>query len=262
MELENKELEDKMELDNQAIEAGQEQESEIRPEMQEEEQEDISANLPEKFKDPETGEIRLDALINSYLELEKKMAVMMPRPDTDEDRMSVLKILGMPDTPEEYEINTDNSLLEMDADVNSRLHGKGFTRDQVQEVYDLAEEKLVPMILEMAGEFKADREIERLTSAFGGEEKWQEVSRQLLAFGQKNLPEDVLETLSSSFEGVMTLYRMMKGDEPAVSARIETPNAMSEQDLQSMMRDPRYWREKDPSFVSKVTDGFAKMYGE
>ena len=36
---------------------------------------------------------------------------------------------------------------------------------------------------------------------------------------------------------------------------------MSEQDLQAMMRDPRYWRDRDPSFVAQVTDGFRKMYG-
>ena len=26
--------------------------------------------------------------------------------------------------------------------------------------------------------------------------------------------------------------------------------------------DSRYWREKDPSFISKVTDGFQNMYGK
>jgi len=29
-----------------------------------------------------------------------------------------------------------------------------------------------------------------------------------------------------------------------------------------MMRDPKYWREKDPSFVAKVTEGFERMYGK
>jgi hypothetical protein len=28
-----------------------------------------------------------------------------------------------------------------------------------------------------------------------------------------------------------------------------------------MMRDPKYWRDKDPSYVAKVTEGFKKMYG-
>ena len=33
-----------------------------------------------------------------------------------------------------------------------------------------------------------------------------------------------------------------------------------EQDLVQMMRDPRYWRERDPEFVRRVTDGFSALY--
>lgn len=28
-----------------------------------------------------------------------------------------------------------------------------------------------------------------------------------------------------------------------------------------MMRDPKYWRDQDPSFIKKVTEGFQKVYG-
>jgi hypothetical protein len=27
-----------------------------------------------------------------------------------------------------------------------------------------------------------------------------------------------------------------------------------------MMRDPRYWRERDPSFIAQVTEGFQRLY--
>lgn len=33
-----------------------------------------------------------------------------------------------------------------------------------------------------------------------------------------------------------------------------------EQELQSMMRDPRYWKTRDPAFVAQVTEGFRRMY--
>ena len=117
------------------------------------------------------------------------------------------------------------------------------------------------MIVEMAGDFQADREIEKLIEHFGGAEKWKEVSRQLLSFGQKNLPADVLDSLSSSFEGVLALQNMMNGNEPTISVSGNT-NKSAEMDLQSMMRDPKYWRDKDPSFVAKVTEGFERMYGK
>ena len=125
-----------------------------------------------------------------------------------------------------------------------------------------AAEKMVPMIVEMANDFQADREIEKLVEHFGGEEKWIEVSRQLLAFGQKQLPADVLNSLSSSYEGVMSLYNMMQGNEPSVSNTAITQNGGREtMDLQSMMRDPKYWKDRDPSYVSEVTDKFRELYG-
>ena len=203
--------------------------------------------IPEKFRDPQTGELRTDALLQSYAELERKLSAQ-PRP---------------PASPDEYCVDCSHGLFTPDTDVNQRLFDSGLTTEQVQAVYDLAAEKFVPMILELAQEFKADREVERLVAAFGGEEKWAEISRQLLAFGKKNLPPEVLASLSGSFEGVMALYRMMKGQEPGITPKPETAGGdVSEGDLSAMMRDPRYYRERDPSFVAKVTEGFQKIYGE
>lgn len=209
--------------------------------------EDIDpALVPDKFKNPETGAIRLEALVNSYGELEKRMSA----------------IPGAPKSPGEYCIKCDHGLFEPDEDINRRLHAKGMSQEQAQEVYDLAAEKMLPMLKELAGDFRADREVEKLINHFGGPEKWKEVSRQLLAFGQRNLPGDVLENLSSSYEGVLALYKMMKSEEPGLKKRAENPSLLGEKDLQSMMRDPKYWRDKDPAFVAKVTEGFKSVYGE
>lgn len=205
---------------------------------------DIQA-VPQKFKDAQTGAINVPAIVNSYTELERKMS---EKPSA-------------PKTPEDYCIDCKHGLFEPDADVNQRLHAKGLTQEQMQEVYDLAVEKLVPMIMDLASDFQAEREVEKLIAHFGGQENWKEVSRQLLAFGQKSLPADVLENLSSSYEGVMALYRMMKGEEPQImklEAKPENETDMNE--IKSMMRDPKYWKEKDPATVAKVTEGFKKLY--
>lgn len=215
--------------------------------------------LPEKFWDAETGEIRLDDLIQSYIALEKKLSTMVP---VEGDKSRLYKALGVPDSADQYDVKCDHGLFTPDSELNARLHAEGFTPQQVQMVYDLAAEKLVPMILELSADFKADREVEKLTGAFGGPEKWQEISRQLLAYGRKTLPPDVLTNLSSSYEGVMALYRMMKGEDHTANPRIDAGSvAMNENDLRSMMRDPKYWRDKDPSFVTRVTDGFKQIYG-
>ena len=208
---------------------------------------DTQTIIPDKFKDPSTGELKIESLLTSYSELEKRLS----------------RAPSAPKTPDEYCIDCKHGYFGVDKDLNKILHAKGFSNEQVQTVYDLAAEKMVPLVVQMAADYSAEREIEKLVKQFGGEEKWREVSRQLLAFGQKSLPADVLETLSSSYEGVMSLFRMMKGEEPSLSTQSENiGSSQGEMELQSMMRDPKYWRDQDPSFVAKVTEGFQKLYGK
>jgi hypothetical protein len=166
----------------------------------------------------------------------------------------------VPDRPEDYTVTVANDLFQVDPDLNARLHTKGFTPEQVQEVYDLAAEKMVPLILEMAAEFQADREVERLVAEFGGVEQWQEVSRQLLEYGRRNLPPSVLEGMACSFEGVMALYHLMKGEASSLKAKSGSAAATNETDLRAMMQNPKYWRDKDPAFIAQVTAGFEKLY--
>ncbi len=205
----------------------------------------LDNEIPEKFKDSKTGELKADALLKSYCELEKKMS---EKP-------------GAPKTPEEYCIECGHGLFEPDEGINKRLHEKGFSQEQAQEVYDLAAEKFVPMVADVSADLHAERELEKLINHFGGAENWTEVSRQLLAFGQKAMPEDVLDGMASTFEGVLALEKMMKSEEPGLKGNAQSPEATSEKDLKAMMRDPRYWKQKDPAFVAKVTQGFEKMYG-
>ncbi len=207
----------------------------------------LNADIPEKFKDPETGEVKIDILAKSYRALEHKLS-QNPKP---------------PKSPEEYCINCDHGLFQPDEEINKRLHDMGFTHEQAQVVYDMAADKMVPMLKEIAADFNADREVEKLINHFGGAEQWKVMSRQLLSFGQKNLPADVLDNLSSSYEGVIALHRMMKGNEPRLSRDSSAAQGgANEAELSSMMRDPKYWRDKDPAFVAKVTEGFQNMYGK
>lgn len=219
------------------------------------------ANLPEKFWDPKKGEVRLDALVRSYVELERKLSGMLPAPTDDDSRKRLMRALGVPETPDAYELKLENTRLQPDAEMNQRLHERGFTTEQVQLVYELASEKMVPMILDIAAEFQAEREIDRLSEAFGGPEKWRETSRQLLAYGRKNMPANVLSGMSSSYDGVMALYRMMQGDDPSFSASAgKTAQGNSEAELFAMMRDPKYWRDKDAAYIARVTEGFKNLY--
>ncbi len=213
------------------------------------------ANIPDKFWDTKKEEIRIEALVSSYLALEKKLSTMVPQ----DDKTRLQKAMGVPASAKDYKVSIPNDLFDIDEELNERLLHKGFTEEQVQEVYNIAAEKLVPLIVEMAAEFQADREVERLVDKFGGVDQWKEISRQLLAFGRKNLPADILEGLSCSYEGIMALHRMMKSDQPNLKGE-EGLAVSGEGDLYSMMKNPKYWRDKDPSFIAKVTEGFEKIY--
>lgn len=207
--------------------------------------------LPDKFWNAEEGAIRTDALLKSYLALEQKLS----KKETPREEP--------PENADAYDIKLPSDMLRSDPEINARLHAKGFTNAQVQEVYDLAAEKLVPMIVDILHDAQADRELERIVDHFGGPEAWARVSRQLLAFGRKNLPQAMLQSLASSYEGVLTLHKMMtdKTALPRKEAPGRAKNAtLDEASLAKMMKDPRYWRDRDPSFIAKVSEGFQNLY--
>ena len=114
-------------------------------------------------------------------------------------------------------------------------------------------------IADAAAQFEADRQVEKLRAHFGGEERFRRVAQQLSAWGRANLPDAVFEALSTTSEGVMALYRMMEKGEPAVTRKADAAPATDEVALREMMRDPRYWRTREPEFVKRVTDGFRRM---
>ncbi|MCZ8278220.1 MAG: hypothetical protein O9313_07770 [Acetobacteraceae bacterium] len=221
-------------------------------------------DVPEKFWDQEAGQLRVDALLKSYRELERRLSQRIAPPGADapaEEVQRFRRSLGIPDSPEEYQITPKHDLCCADQDVNKRLHDAGFTPAQAQLVYDLAAERLLPMIAEAAAQFEADRQVEKLREHFGGEERFRRIAQQLSAWGRANLPDAVFEALSTTSEGVMALYRMMEKGEPAVTRKADAAPVADETALREMMRDPRYWRTREPEFVKRVTDGFRRMVG-
>lgn len=221
------------------------------------------ADVPEKFWDEARGEIRVDALVKSYRELERRASRMVAAPENEDDaegRARILRLLGWPDTPDEYQVEERHPLTAPDPEVNKRLHEAGFTRRQVQLVYDLAAERLLPLIAEAAAEFEADRERERLVRHFGGDERFRQSASQISAWGKANLPDAVYGALSATFDGVVAMERMMAKGEPALMREGAAETAPSETELRNMVRDPRYWRNREPAFVARVQEGFRRLF--
>lgn len=203
--------------------------------------------VPDKFWDTERGELRADALIKSYTELEKKLGGA-----TSKD---------VPTSPADYLISSSHPLISNDVNINTRLHAAGFTQEQAQLLYDIGSERLLPMVASVASFFDAERQTERLIQHFGGEDRWQEASRQIADWGRRHLDKRAYEALSTTFEGVIAMHAMMTTKEPEL-VRDSSPasGAASEPHLRHLMRDPRYWRDQNPTLVQKVREGFKTLY--
>jgi hypothetical protein len=224
---------------------------------------DPPAGVPEKFWDRDAGAIRTDALLKSYLELERKLGSTVPLPadDDPEGRERLRRALGVPASPDDYQIEARDELVASTPEVNAKLHEAGFTQAQAQLIYDLAAEHLLPLIDAAAGELHATRDGDRLASRFGGEAAWQNLARQIKTWGEANLAEDVYRTLASSYDGVLAMHQMMQAREPSVLQDADGARGdLDEASLTRLMRDPRYWRERDPALIAQVTEGFKRLF--
>jgi hypothetical protein len=189
--------------------------------------------------------------------------VRLPGDDAaPEDRERFLQALGVPNSPDAYDFGDTigEAALTSDPEVNRRLHEAGFSNDQAKLVYNLAQEYVAPLVQQAAVEFEAERQTERLAKQFGGADKWEQMSRQMLDWGKANLPAPALQALSTTYEGCMALHGMMQNSEPALARGHSASDDASMDQLKSMMRDPRYWRDRDPAFIRQVTEGFERAY--
>jgi hypothetical protein len=145
--------------------------------------------------------------------------------------------------------------------INYKLKKNGFNEEQVKAFYEVLSQEILPVLNEIKEDFLTYKEIEKLENYFGGKNNLEEVSKQILNWGKKNLSEDILESLSSSYDGIVALHNMMQTNEPEViKNNYKENNDFSENKLKKMMQDPKYWRDHDPKLLQKVETGFKKLY--
>ena len=213
------------------------------------------SNVPAKFWDPAKGEVRTDALLRAYLDLERRNSAQVKPMEAK----PAAPTADIPASPDQYQISHSHPDLASSPVVNQRLHDAGFSQQQAQLVYDLAHECLLPLI----GQNLQEADINQLRQHFGGDARWQQIAPQLAAWGKKNLPADAYAVLATSPDGVKALHRLMASGEPNLGgAPSPKDEATSEDQLKRMLQDPRYWKTRDPAYIAKVTNGFRQLYGD
>lgn len=222
-------------------------------------------NVPEMFWDAERGSIRVDELLKAHLDLLADLPVKEDGTIPASEEADAVTEEGEPNDAEDpappYEIEPPHPLLASNDDVNLKLHQAGLSQEQAQTVYDLAADVLLPLIEDVAWEGQAARHVARLSEDFGGAEAWSRTAQQLRTWGQANLTPHVYAALASDPEGIHAMHQMMRSKEPRLVGQADASLAdLDETALNEMVKDPRYWRDRDQDFVAQVTAGFKKLY--
>ena len=101
----------------------------------------------------------------------------------------------------------------------------------------------------------AARPAQRLRRA----EAWREMARQIRPGPLPHLEPETLRHARRQSEGVLALHPD-DARERARAARGGGAPARSAEAARRDDADPRYWRERDPDFIARVTAGFARLY--
>ena len=138
----------------------------------------------------------------------------------------------------------------------------GFTNEQAQVVYDLATDKILPLMQEMVEDIATDRELQSLEKEFGGADQFNTVARQISAWAEKNLDPETFNALAKTKNGILTMYQMMQGkvESPLIQGRGQISTVDDEETLKKLMQNPKYWRDQDPELLKRVEAGFKRLY--
>lgn len=215
-------------------------------------------NIPEKFLNTD-GTLNTAALMKSYSELEKKISTMVTIPNDESDdsvREKFNRAIGVPNNASEYPVNE----LYDDTALREKFLQIGLTCNQVEKIYDIADEFLSPLISELFSVRNQGDAINELKNYFGSTEKMNKALHAVDTFAQRFLPREAYEALSATPQGIQSMYKMMQSMEPDIYTDSNETKNLSDSDLRRMMRDPKYWRDGDAEYIRKIENGFKKLY--
>ena len=106
----------------------------------------------------------------------------------------------------------------------------------------------------------ADDALREMKNFFGGDEKMQNALQDIATFGEKFLSKDTFEHLCATQAGIRRIYAMIQSMEPPVATNSNGADSLTDKGLRDLMRDPKYWCDRDAEYVRKIENGFKKLY--
>jgi hypothetical protein len=220
--------------------------------------------VQDKFWNKDTNEINIEELSSSYNSLEKKLGSRTEdlSKQIREDIANEVKA----NVPEKYELNLpeipENINIEVSEDMpllqwwSETAKQKGLS----QEEYNKGIEAFIN------NEISSLPDIDNEKNLLGDSANARIEAADL--WSKKNLSKDSYEAIANfatTAQGVKALEEIMKLNKDAPIPQTETAieAAPSLEDLRSMMKDPRYWKDgdRDQAYINKVSNLYEKYYG-
>ena len=209
--------------------------------------------LPEKFNTPED-------LASSYSQLESKLGTSQ-----DELRESLVKefeaeaLANRPATVGDYVVPEELS----ENDVNDNELFQWWANHAFENAYSQQEfEDGIKMYAQALQGTQPNLEAEKAALGENADARIEAVD----LWSQKFFPEehaDAILSLGSTAGGIEALeYLMNQMSSSSMANNTGGIAPINEGDLQSMMKDERYWNpaKRDNAYVQKVQEGFSKLY--
>jgi len=218
--------------------------------------------IPEKFWNEEAGEVNVESLSTSYNSLEKKLGqrtdelTKQIRTDIEQERNAKVPEkyeIKMPEIPEDIniEVHEDQPLLQWWSETAKSM---GLSQEQFNEgINQFVQNEIAGLPnIEQESQLLGDNAKDRIESA----DLW----------AKKHLSENAYSTiakLSSTADGIKALEEIMALNKGSVMPQGQTAVEAkpSLNDLRSMMKDPRYWKDgdKDPAYIARVSKLFEQI---
>lgn len=217
--------------------------------------------VAEQFWDPTAnagaGGLNAIAALKAATDLRRQVSAMPKAPDKYEVRAPAT-------FKDRFEIKADDPLAAGVMEVAKKAGIPQQAFDELVGVYvqnqvAAAEAEQKAFAEEIAADTK------KLTEALGTDAraKVQDLDKWLGAqIGDSEAHRAAVMDLRMTAHGTLFLMhlRSQMGSQPVASGKdVTAPPARSRMDLQRIMADPRYWRDKDPVFLKQVEDGFKAL---